>query len=225
MEEGRGEEKAYVTEIKGVELAGSDIKITVASLPGSPVLLNDSLWKLRTDLGIEQFEFNRHHWAIKDRTLFTILAASGHRFDAAVHSRFENRPLPAPPRSSLIDAINAISGWSHTEIDRFLLEADIPGLAAGRDIGSRQDRANAIVKFAIANPTATTAENSLFSAFIVRRSKPPDTPEPPDASASNVVVVDPLHQGDDREASGRSPNRVSHLLCRRRLIHSVAPGA
>jgi predicted nucleotide-binding protein len=209
MQEGRGQEEAYVAKITGVELAGAEIKLTIASLPSDATILNDALWKIRADLDIEQFEFNRNHWAIKDRDLFPILAAAGHRFDGPVVSLFENKPLPAPPRSTLISARNVISEWSHTGIDDFLLEAGLSGLAAGRDIGSRRDRANAIVEFAIGNPTATTAENSLFSAFIVRRTiSLTNDLEAPDATITGKVVVQPPQRGEEPKFSGRSPNRV-----------------
>src|SRR5947209_1956105 len=98
MQEGRGEEEAYVVQITGVEFEGTTINIAVSSLPSGFTILNDALWKVRADLDIEQFEFNRNHWAIKDRELFPILAASGFRFDASAVSRFKNKPLPIPPR-------------------------------------------------------------------------------------------------------------------------------
>jgi len=212
MQEGRGQEEAYVAQITAIEVPGADIKLTIQSLPSESAILNDALWKIRDDLDIEQFEFNRNHWAIKDRDLFQILGAAGYPFDASLVSRFEHRPLPAPRRSDLIGARNIICEWSHTEIDDFLLEAGVSGLAAGRAIGSRRDRANLIVEFAINNPTATTAENSLFSAFIVRAV----------TSASNDVTADDESAGTDkstldpqpgrertaRETSGCSPNRV-----------------
>ena len=173
MQEGRGQEKAYVAQVTGVELAGVQVKLTVASLPGRSAILNDDLWKLRSDLDIEQFEFNRNHFAIKDRDLFSLLAASGHPFDTAAVSRFQNKPLPVPPRLALIRAIDVISRWSHSDIDRFLLEAGVSDLSAGHDVGGRQARAQAIVEFAIKNPSTTTVENSLFSAFVMKRVESP----------------------------------------------------
>jgi predicted nucleotide-binding protein len=62
-----------------------------------------------------------------------------------------------------------MSAWGHTQIDDFLLEAGINGLAAGREVGSRRDRANTILQFVFDHPDATTAENSLLSAFLVRQ--------------------------------------------------------
>src|SRR5215212_9729699 len=85
--------------IIGIEPAGHELKLRIALPPPSAAILNDALWKIRDSLDIEQFEFNRHHWAIKDRDLFAVLAESGHSFDPSVVSRFVNKPLPAPSRS------------------------------------------------------------------------------------------------------------------------------
>jgi predicted nucleotide-binding protein len=209
MEEGRSQEHAYVTQITGVELARTEIKLTISSLPADSTILNDALWKLRTDLDIDQFEFNRNHCAIKERDLFQILGANGHSFDPSVVSRFKEMPLPAPSRSALISARDCISKWSHTDIDDFLLEAGISGLAAGRDVGGRQNRAIAILKFAIENPSATTAENSLFSVFLVRRTKSQLVDaQSRDATITDKVTIESPRRNEDRESSGRSPNRV-----------------
>jgi len=199
MQEGRGQEEAYVVQITDVKLEGANINLTISPLPSDFTILNDALWRVRADLDIEQFEFNRNHWAIKDRELFPVLAASGFSFDASVITRFKNKPLPIPPRSALISARDLIADWSHADIDDFLLEAGIRGLAAGREIGSRRDRANEIIKFALKKPGAMTAENSLFSAFIVRRTTSPiDNLKGPDASPRR----------EEQESSNRSPNRV-----------------
>jgi predicted nucleotide-binding protein len=200
MQEGRGQEVAHVGQITAVEDAGVDIKLAIATFPCKPPILNGALWKIRADLDIEQFEFNRNHWAIKDRDLFAVLRAAGHPFARPVVARFENKPLPAPSRSDLINARKVISEWSHTEIDDFLLEAGVKRLAAGRDIGGRRDRANAIVEFVLKNPTATTAENSLFSAFIAREATSPTQDSEGHSESSRTVGA--------RESSNRSPNRV-----------------
>jgi predicted nucleotide-binding protein len=169
MQEGRGQESAHLVQIGCLDVAGKDIKATISPLCGTAPIFNDALWRLRAELDIGDFEFKRHHWAIKDRDLFATLAAAGHRIDPAVTVRFEQRPLPAPPRSELLLARTAMSAWGHTEIDDFLLEAGVNGLVAGRELGSRRDRANAILQFSFDQPAATTAENSLLSAFLVRQ--------------------------------------------------------
>lgn len=210
MQEGRGEERAYVGRITAVHDVGADIKLTIASCPSESPILNDALWRIRTDLDIEQFEFSRHHWAIKDRDLFHVLGAAGHAFNASIIALFDDKPLPAPRRGDLISARNAISKWNHTEIDDFLLEAGVEGLAAGRAIGSRRDRANAIVEFALGHQAATTAENSLLSVFIVRAAGLPAS----DSDSENESPVPHEPEGEtllgraETRYSGRSPNRV-----------------
>jgi predicted nucleotide-binding protein len=207
MQEGRGDEKAYVTQIVGIE-PGSDLKINVAELTRNCAILNDDLWKMRGDLDLAQFEFNRNHWAIKDRDLFAILAANGRLFDDSVISRFPLKPLPSPPRSALFVARDVISAWSHTEIDDLVLEAGIPTLIAGRAVGSRRDRANAILVFALANPGAVTAENSLFSAFLIKRSEPPGDNTQSTAAPINDLPVEQISRQVEPASSNRSPNRV-----------------
>jgi predicted nucleotide-binding protein len=211
MQEGRSEEVAHVGQITSVEDAGLNIKLLVASFPSKSPILNDALWKIRADLDIEQFEFSRNHWAIKDRDLFAVLRAAGHPFARPVIARFENKPLPVPSRSDLINARKVISEWSHTDIDDFLVEAGVKGLSAGRAIGGRRDRANAIVEFALKKPTAITAENSLFSAFIVRAatSSTQDS-EDQDESSHSAELIDGEAKADRAtgEPSNRSPNRV-----------------
>ena len=168
MQEGRGQEVAHIVQITALQVDAGDIKLIVTPIAGSRILVNDAIWKLRTELDIAQFEFNRNHWAFKDRELFAVLAAEGYAFSGAEVARFENKQLPAPTRRELLVARNVITEWSHTELDDFLLEAGVTDLEASRAIGSRRDRANAIIEYVLANPTATTAENSMFSAFIVR---------------------------------------------------------
>lgn len=212
MQEGRGQEEAYVGEITALEVAGADVEVTIRLLPSESIIINDALWRTRDALDIEKFEFSRNHWAIKDRDLFPTLAATGYAFADSIVSRFDHKPLPTPQRSDLIRARNSISDWSHTEIDDFLLEAGVSGLSAERSVGSRRDRANAIVEFVLENPTVTTAENSLFSAFIVRAatSSTDDVEFPDDPDGASRDVAEPL-PGLGRaasETSSRTPNRV-----------------
>jgi predicted nucleotide-binding protein len=210
MQEGRGEERAYVGRITAVHDAGADIKLTIASYSNEPPILNDALWRIRTDLDIEQFEFNRNHWAIKDRDLFQVLRVAGYAFASSVVVLFEDKPLPAPRRPDLISARNIISEWSHTKIDDFLLEAGVAGLAAGRAIGSRRDRANAIVEFALARPATKTAENSLLSVFIVRAARlaAPDSYAESESTVTHETALKTLPEPAETESSSRSPNRV-----------------
>ncbi|TAH37705.1 MAG: hypothetical protein EYC70_06990 [Planctomycetota bacterium] len=210
MQEGRGKEEAHVAQITAIEESGSDIKIVVESFPCDSPILNDTLWRLRTDLDIGQFEFTRNHLAIKDRYLFPVLREAGHAFQDTTVARFENKPLPAPARSELMRARDVITDWSHTKIDDFLLEAGVDGLAADPRIGSRRDRANAILQFALQHPTATTAENSLFSAFIIRKASSSTLEAEPAAERSRISgpVSEAQSVGRNEESANRSPNRV-----------------
>ena len=212
MPEGRGEEKAYLVEITNLSVDRTEVAATVNPVPGVRIMTNDSLWKMRNVLDIGDFEFSRHHWAIKDRDLFSVLAGTDYIVDEASASRFSEKALPAPQRAELLRSRDAMSGWSHTAIDDLLLEIGLAGIAAGKDLGSRRDRANAIVKFAFDHPSETTAENSLLSAFIARRalggnteiieSSPPAAPSvrPTSTSAGSINVPS--------DTSNRSPNRV-----------------
>ncbi len=212
MQEGRGQEEAYIVKIMDIEVTSANVKFSITSIPSESVFRNADLWKIRDNLDIEQFEFNRNHWSIKNRDLFPILADAGFPFNVSVVSRFKHRPLPAPSRSDLIVARNAISEWSHTEIDDFLLEAGVSSISAGRDIGSRRDRANSIVEFIFNNPTATTADNYLFSSFIVRATKSIINDTKVDDESRGVskgAIPSQLEQKRTvRESSDRSPNRV-----------------
>src|SRR5262249_44525947 len=153
MEEGRSAERAHLALIKGVNGSGGDLRVSLDPMVTQPALTNAAIWESRAELGIEDSEFHHHHWAIKDRDLLGAIAARG--FVASdPERRLQNasKPLPAPSRGTLISAIDVIGSWGHTEIDRLLLEAGTNGLNAGRNMGSRLDRANAIIEFATKNP-------------------------------------------------------------------------
>lgn len=206
MEEGRAEELVRIARISELRDLGSEIRLTVNLCPSKDPILNDHLWRIREELDIEQFEFSRNHWAVKERDLFSVLRHAGHEFDNSTINFFESKQLPAPSRATLIRARSSISEWSHTEIDDLLLEAGVADLSAGRDVGSRRDRANAIVQFAMNNPSAVTAENSLFSAYLVKRFSATEGESeediPPPLMQDVFTAIDP------GPAADRSPNRV-----------------
>lgn len=208
MEEGRAEEFVRIARITELRDLGSELRLTVDLCPSDAPIINDHLWRIREELDIEQFEFSRNHWAVKERDLFSILRAAGHECDVSLIGTFKERPLPGPTRTSLINARNVISEWSHTEIDDLLLEAGVADLSAGRGLGSRRDRANAIIQFAIETPAAVTAENSLLSAYLVRRATSGGEAEEESAPHPTQDVA-PATQPAPRSAStDRSPNRV-----------------
>ena len=68
MQEGRGEEVVHLAQIKTIQLDGREIKLTHSTVSGQATLVNDTLWKLRGELDIAEFEFSRNHWAVKDRS-------------------------------------------------------------------------------------------------------------------------------------------------------------
>lgn len=213
IQEGRGQGVAHVVQVNALQVDGGDIKLVVTPIVGRKrknILVNDALWKLRAELDIAEFEFSRNHWAVKDRELFAVLAKTGYTFNDTDVAKFENKQLPAPTRRELLDTRNVISELSHTELDDFLLEAGVTGLKAGRAIGSRRDRANAIIEYALANPSATTAENSMFSAFIVRTAakRREESGDILDASAVQTSIAEPVSTKSQSPSDDRMPNRV-----------------
>jgi len=210
MQEGRAEEVAHIVQIENLQAAARSISLKVHPIPSRKLLVNDELWKLRTELDIGQFEFNRNHWAIKDRDLFAILAKDGYRFRDAEVARFGNKKISVPTRRELLEAKKVVALLSHTEIDDFCVEIGISDVKAGRELGSRRERANAIVEYALAYPAATTAENSLLSVFIIRIAANHHDPSSnteilaPDLSIASPSVATKIKNASD----DRTPNRV-----------------
>jgi predicted nucleotide-binding protein len=90
-----------------------------------------------------------------------------------------------------------------------LLEAGVADLSAGRAVGSRRDRANAIVQFAIENPSAVTAENSLLSAYLVRRASATEGEAEEESPPRLTQEVAPATgAAPEADSADRSPNRV-----------------
>lgn len=210
LQEGRGQELAFLGHITALAVTTDDLTLTIQNVPSATQLINDDVWRMRAALDIEQFEFSRYHWSLKDRDLFNILAANGVHVDSLGVTRFSNRSLPAPARPQLVNAGRTIGEWGHTQIDDLLLEAGVDGLSAARTIGSRRDRANAILAFALAHPEATTAENALFSAFMVRKANlTTGSSVPPDTSGTHSAgAVATVPEAAEPTLSDRSPNRV-----------------
>lgn len=204
MDEGRSNEVACVAKLVSMSRSGGGLRLTVEPLRDQPKLLNDTIWKLRAELDIQQFEFSRKHLAVKDRDLFEVLGRAGHHLGQGVISEFREGPLPAPPRSQLIAAIDVIAAWSHTDIDRFLMECGAEQIAP-RSLGGRKARATSIVKYAIDNPEYITAENDLFSALLVRRAQVNNSAS---NSLSAHTVPGEISTTASREEVSASPNRV-----------------
>lgn len=210
MQEGRGETVVHIAQITTVKSDRGGISLTLSPVSCSKVIVNADLWKLRQELDIAEFEFNRNHWAVKDCDLFQVLKSAGYLFEDSDKSQFEDKPLPAPSRRELLQSRDVIGNWSHTELDDFLLEAGVTDLDASRAVGSRRDRANKIIEFAFNNPQATTAENSLFTAFILRKAseitQESDSGLTDSFSPFNVETETPVEK--QAPTSGRAPNRV-----------------
>ena len=211
MVEGRAEEIARLVQVTAVAQSGKDISLTLQT-PSKPVeFTNDALWKIRTDLDIEQFEFSRNHWAVKDRDLFAVFDKATLSVPKSTRNGFASMALPAVARADLILSRDAVADLSHADIDDLLMEAGVKALQAGRDLGGKRARADAMLKFALENPFAVTAENSLFSLFLLkqvrRASNPPVAGARPakDAGASAPPARTSATPGD---SDGRSPNRV-----------------
>jgi predicted nucleotide-binding protein len=101
--------------------------------------------------------------------------------------------------------------WSHSDLDEFLLEVDVPDLQAPGQSGSRRDRAYSIIEYVLANPSAITAERALLSAHILRVAKKravPNQTAPHDQSARSPVRSAGKRPEVNNETDTRTPNRV-----------------
>lgn len=209
MQEGRTNEQAYIVQITRVAATENGITIELASVLDKNTLTNDMLWKMQNELDIAEFEFSRNHWAVKDKDLWSALLDFGVGIEAPLGKQFLEKPLPAPTRTQSLRARDAIAGWGHTKIDDLILEVGVPKLGAGRELGSRRDRANAILQFSWDNPDATTAENSLLSAYLVRKAFDDQTEQ---KIAINSITPPVLQKPQEIDATNdseaRVPNRV-----------------
>lgn len=167
MDEGRGDGKVLLGEITKIEQTQGGVSIHFTPLRDGPNLLNADIWKLRNALGIGEFEFNRNHWAVKDHDILVELSDSGYEVPSKLTRRFELLPPPSPTRKQLLAARDTLAERGHTDIDDLLLEAGVSALEADRSVGSRKDRANAIVKFILENQGVVTAENRLLSVLLI----------------------------------------------------------
>lgn len=204
MEEGRAAEVVRLVRVVEVSATDGNVRTTLEPVVDAPELTNNALFKLRTELDIAEFEFSRNHWAVKDRDLFEVLQRAGMRIGKSVRLAFRATPLPVvPPRADLIAVRDALAVLSHGDIDDLLLEAGVKSLSAGRELSGRKARADAIIKFAVNHPFAVTAENGLFSRFLVHRMLPASAMPPPAVAAAKGNS-----SPSAKETKGRSPNRV-----------------
>jgi predicted nucleotide-binding protein len=211
MDEGRSDQVVRIGRLTRASMVRREVSLTFEPLELPVSLTNDDLWKLSSELDIGDFEFSRNHISVKDRDLFRILSRGGHDVGDTVSNYFVELPLPAPPRSDLLRARDVIAAWGHTEIDDLLLDIGSPELGTSRGTGNRRDRANTILRFALDNPEATTAENSLLSAYLVRRAAVPTNGRESDISTPTLPSRRPTPSDSLTEparSSSGSPNRV-----------------
>lgn len=74
MQEGTGDEVAYVGQVNRARMVGKEIQFEYAMHAEVPTLLNSFIYSNRFDLDIPRdFEFSRNHWAVKDVDLYRFL--------------------------------------------------------------------------------------------------------------------------------------------------------
>jgi hypothetical protein len=125
------------------------------------------------------FGLNQTHWAIKPGDLISFLQANGIGIVSPP-------PLPpAMPRPLALNGAMMLQTLSHTALDSFLLELDVPELQAPQSEGSRQDRANAIARFVADFPDALTLSGLRLDTAIVLRAIKAD-PSYPDGDLIDI---------------------------------------
>ncbi|WP_157973672.1 hypothetical protein [Tropicimonas sp. IMCC34043] len=77
MGEGKKDQIALVGRISKVEVRGSDYRFQYTIDPSIPRLTNADIVALADELNIDEWEFSRNHWAIKDADLFYTLYRRG----------------------------------------------------------------------------------------------------------------------------------------------------
>jgi hypothetical protein len=155
---------AHVGWIKTIRVRQNEIRIAFALDGTIAPFSSDKLNKYSWDFDINKNEMHRTHWAIKDVNLLEALRETG----LATLSDEASRPLNIS-RKTIIEAAASLKNLGHADLDRLLLEFGINDLKAGRELGGRQSRTNALAEFAGQNPTATTAEGEPVGAAIVKR--------------------------------------------------------
>lgn len=73
MEEGIGAEIARIGWLTRIERKGTDYQLHYSIDSDIPLMTNSEIYELASDLHMDDFEFHRNHWAIKDVDLFYVL--------------------------------------------------------------------------------------------------------------------------------------------------------
>lgn len=73
MEEGTNGESAGVAWLSRIERKAKSYEFQYSLDPDTPRMTNTEVYEMAADLRIDEFEFHRNHWAIKDVDLFQVL--------------------------------------------------------------------------------------------------------------------------------------------------------
>lgn len=168
MNEGKADEAAVVAKIESLSSDSKELSVRIT--PIGITITNATLWKARAALGIDQFEFNRNHWAVKEGSLLRVLSDLQINLPPEAAELFADKKLPIVSRAELMACKGPLAEFSHTDLDDLLMEAGAEGLKPTR-IGSRKDRALAIIQYLLEKPDAVTADNELFSFFLLNKVK------------------------------------------------------
>lgn len=114
MEEGTSNELAYVGTINRLRKSGSNYQLDYQYDPTIPPIPNVDILKLSDDLGIEEFEFTRTHWAIKSTNFYEALYRL--KVGAAVRPRVFNLP-DAPIEKDLVSVMMPFAAEFSTVYD------------------------------------------------------------------------------------------------------------
>ncbi|MEM9789180.1 MAG: nucleotide-binding protein [Planctomycetota bacterium] len=201
MTEGRGEERAFIASMNRIDDGGYEIEAKVSLIDTNPEILNADIWKLRSELDIDQFEFHRNHWAVKERDLLGALYTASF-VTTKPWLGHENIGLPIrPSRQEILMSRDKLADWSHAQIDDLLLEIGVKEVESDRSSGSVRDRANHIVRFVLSNPGALTIDKHLVSSLLVNRTRQ-------DSKGSAQETLSRRQIPSQSEHRDRSSNRV-----------------
>lgn len=169
MEEGRSDERAAICKIEHIAISGNDVLVELEEIDMDDLVLNAHIWQIRDQLGIDSFEFNRCHFAVKSVDALAAFDQADIDIGPLADAFPAPSPLPAPSRDEIVKAKDAMAQWDHARIDDFLFDAGVPGLSGLQTDLAPKKKALAIAKFALDSPGATTADNRLFSRVLVER--------------------------------------------------------
>lgn len=210
MGEGTGDEILRLARIDKIRVRGNIVSLYISDVADEEITAqNNSIWSIRDRLGILDFEFSRNHFAVKDVDFDFLADQLDSAFEGAnVRASYQPKLLPMPERRAILEAKNNIQQFTHSEIDDFLLMSGSLINEAGREVGSKAERANVVVRYIFENPGAVTAENRLFARGFVDwvmsrvESEPPIIHAEPAAPLPTPVPRTATAPSVDEHASG-----------------------